>query len=631
MHRQYIFGAVVLLCSALLLSLQQQASRTDLTVLVVVCIGGYIATAFLIPVVGPKCLAKGLSGRDLHKHSDALIPETLGIVSGTISVICSVLLQLHHAKGQQDDPFDYYESGLLSMTLMLMLGFADDMWLKCIAALATATTATAGNGEWLLQHLLQGLLPAVVLGIKDANTKSRASSYQLVADLCRVCGAADGASVEGLATLVVAGLGARSQHMVAASVLALTRVCYEFTASMGAEFCDKLLGAVVMLLGVGDREVVRAVLSFFKVVLAVFPQAVLDAHLDSIIGGVESWKRKNRNYFRMEVKYLFERLLKKYGYERISAAVTDEMKKVLRNVVKSQEHRKKKEREAALRGAQGQQQGQGRKGQRSFEEELADNGMSDDEGRGDADAEPTDLLDPSAELVTRRGSKRGRGGDGGDETMGLSSQGGAQDVGDGVRLDAEGRVVVDDEGSEGSDSDSGASGDEASERRRMRRKRRAEGEPDAEGAQQRGGGEDSEMEGSEDGGEEDAEEGRRLPRGAEELGKESIATETTRLKRSEPGQSAMYKRMMKRREAQELAKKKGVVPKKWTGEQFKAKKAGGDIKRGNVDPFAYVPLNPAALKHGKVKQQGNFKGIIGAAKRGSAAGSATHAAKRRRM
>eukprot|EP00727_Mastigamoeba_balamuthi_P002794 m51a1_g12511 putative serine threonine protein kinase 15 (331) ;mRNA; f:144-3946 len=106
---------------------EQQASRTDLTVLVVVCIGGYIATAFLIPVVGPKCLAKGLSGRDLHKHSDALIPETLGIVSGTISIICSVLLQLHHAKGQQDDPFDYYESGLLSMTLMLMLGFADDL------------------------------------------------------------------------------------------------------------------------------------------------------------------------------------------------------------------------------------------------------------------------------------------------------------------------------------------------------------------------------------------------------------------------------------------------------------------------------------------------------------------------
>ncbi|KAJ2141211.1 pre-rRNA processing protein, partial [Coemansia sp. RSA 678] len=32
------------------------------------------------------------------------------------------------------------------------------------------------------------------------------------------------------------------------------------------------------------------------------------------------------------------------------------------------------------------------------------------------------------------------------------------------------------------------------------------------------------------------------------------------------------------------------------GREFRSKKAQGDVKRGNVDPYAYVPLNPKTMK-----------------------------------
>ncbi|KAJ2776243.1 hypothetical protein H4R18_005777, partial [Coemansia javaensis] len=43
------------------------------------------------------------------------------------------------------------------------------------------------------------------------------------------------------------------------------------------------------------------------------------------------------------------------------------------------------------------------------------------------------------------------------------------------------------------------------------------------------------------------------------------------------------------------------------GREFRAKKAHGDVKRGNVDPYAYVPLNPKTMKRGALSVKGSSK------------------------
>ncbi|XP_014677215.1 PREDICTED: RRP12-like protein [Priapulus caudatus] len=59
-----------------------------------------------------------------------------------------------------------------------------------------------------------------------------------------------------------------------------------------------------------------------------------------------------------------------------------------------------------------------------------------------------------------------------------------------------------------------------------------------------------------------------------------------------------------------------------SGLDYKAKKAGGDIKKKNKpDPFAYIPLNMQSLnKRKKAKFQGQFKGIMKGVKKGAAKG-----------
>ena len=59
------------------------------------------------------------------------------------------------------------------------------------------------------------------------------------------------------------------------------------------------------------------------------------------------------------------------------------------------------------------------------------------------------------------------------------------------------------------------------------------------------------------------------------------------------------------------------------GSRFRATKAKGDMKQGNVDPYAYISLDSRILSKKKKNQTiGKFKNLIGAAKKGAKEGSA---------
>jgi ribosomal RNA-processing protein 12 len=68
--------------------------------------------------------------------------------------------------------------------------------------------------------------------------------------------------------------------------------------------------------------------------------------------------------------------------------------------------------------------------------------------------------------------------------------------------------------------------------------------------------------------------------------------------------------IQRRREKREelLAKGKKTVQ---GGDRFKADKAGGDVKKGKLDPFAYVPLDPAQLnKRSRGSAHKRFEAVI---------------------
>lgn len=80
----------------------------------------------------------------------------------------------------------------------------------------------------------------------------------------------------------------------------------------------------------------------------------------------------------------------------------------------------------------------------------------------------------------------------------------------------------------------------------------------------------------------------------------------------------------KQNEEAEVVKSRGIYrdtrKKNEAGSQYRAKKAAGDMKRsGAPDPYAYLPLDRKALKK-RPSTKDQFKGLIGAARKGAIIG-----------
>jgi UDP-N-acetylglucosamine--dolichyl-phosphate N-acetylglucosaminephosphotransferase len=91
-------------------------------------VGGYLLTTNLIPAVAELNKKAGLWGKDLGKKGtkleDVQVPEALGIVCGTVFLVCAIVSQMMYSSGPGD--MVIYNSALFSVCFMIFLGFTDD-------------------------------------------------------------------------------------------------------------------------------------------------------------------------------------------------------------------------------------------------------------------------------------------------------------------------------------------------------------------------------------------------------------------------------------------------------------------------------------------------------------------------
>jgi len=121
-----------------------------------------LVTLILIPTVAPKCIKANLFGRDINKNGTGKVPETLGIVSGIVCIIAVISLQWTFP-GKLGE----HNAALISMCLMLLLGFCDDVldlrWRDklILSFVATVPLLIGYTGETTIQiprTVLRGLL-----------------------------------------------------------------------------------------------------------------------------------------------------------------------------------------------------------------------------------------------------------------------------------------------------------------------------------------------------------------------------------------------------------------------------------------------------------------------------------------
>ena len=90
----------------------------------------FAATLLLVPAVAPAFARKGLKGRDLGRRGTARealeVPSALGLVAGLVFLVATIVSMLPIDAGRAAELRDY-NAALLSVSFMVLLGFADDV------------------------------------------------------------------------------------------------------------------------------------------------------------------------------------------------------------------------------------------------------------------------------------------------------------------------------------------------------------------------------------------------------------------------------------------------------------------------------------------------------------------------
>jgi len=116
-------------CMCISAMITNEETMTLLLWSLVISVAGFLLVNALVPVVAEYTLKRSICGKDMGKkgtvHESRDIPEALGLVSGVVYLICTILNQLSYAKTLNQ--LVIYNSALFSICFMIFLGFTDDI------------------------------------------------------------------------------------------------------------------------------------------------------------------------------------------------------------------------------------------------------------------------------------------------------------------------------------------------------------------------------------------------------------------------------------------------------------------------------------------------------------------------
>lgn len=424
------------------------------------------------------------------------------------------------------------------------------------------------------KDFITALLPEVIICTKEVSVGARKNAYNLLVEIgnafVRFCGNPKEAMDQYL-VLVYAGLTG-SVTMITCTVLTLTRLVFQFKDSIEVGNMEQLLHNICLLLTSRTREIVKAALSFIKVVLFIMDPKTLASHVTVMMEGIGNIKDDVRRHFRSKLKNIFTKFIRKFGFELVKSMLPAEHHKVLANIRKAEARNKRKRQAAEAQDDSDEEEETPKNKSESIEDILAesDSDMSEDEAKPKnaqkkavkqkakawlkegGDDDPLNFLDPKVSqrvLATNPELKKGTRKE------------------HGFKVTSDGRLIIRDDGEEEDVKEKDGEIDDILEEAGVKSKK----------AQKRRFKDDN-------------------------LDDEMDVEPELKYK---AGGSGIHRPLLKD-----------------TGTEYKSKKGKGDIKqKGKLDPYAYIPLKKAQLNRRKrAKLQGQFKGMVRGAQKGALSG-----------
>ncbi|CAO3609394.1 unnamed protein product [Mucor hiemalis] len=454
-------------------------------------------------------------------------------------------------------------------------------------------------------HFIPAILSEVVLASKDNNEKTRNFAFDLLVNMGnkmkeggvvknnRLEGFDEStpdaqASISEFFTMVTAGLAGTTAHMIGATVGALSRIFFEFKDDLPFELASELLQTVNVLAASNNREIVKAAVGYVKVCIVVLDIGILQPQLESIVRSLLKCQQQHKSHFKVKIRHMFERLIRRFGYEAVANLMPEDDRKMIVNIQKRRLRAKRR------KGANHNDQSDDEEGDDVSARAAAKKGAFQDayeevlygsESEIDDDDSEDETLKTVKAAITAQKQKQKKKQSVSNAFIREDNEDGPLDFLDRSAL---GRISSNKPAQRKLKSNKGAfaEGDDG---------RLVINEP-------------KEQKGNEDEEQEEATEDYYMQHITNPDG--FIRDKRNRIK-FKKGKDAVDD-AMEVDDGEEGKKEKRPVKKfEKIGKEFRSKRAGGDVKRkGQMDPFSYVPLNKVIKKKGRRDQKVTYTGRV---------------------
>ena len=200
------------------------------------------------------------------------------------------------------------------------------------------------------REFLLKAIPEVIMCTNEAK-RSRIAAFNLLVNAAKAFITVDSengeqklalqrAKLEEYFDIVSMGLSG-STSVMKATIVALSRLVFEFKDQLSSKLLNNVTDNMCVLLSSNTREITKAAFGFVFVLLRILRNDQFAQHLKNILHALFNWKDATRRYFKQLVKKLLVRVVRKYGYDTIHSMVPEEHKKQLAYIQKQAKRAKR--------------------------------------------------------------------------------------------------------------------------------------------------------------------------------------------------------------------------------------------------------------------------------------------------
>lgn len=162
--------------------------------------------------------------------------------------------------------------------------------------------------------------------------------------------------------MVAGGLAGATPHMISATVTAISRLVFEFKGldlacfaytlfadvlrradTISSQMQTEIFTTLLVFLSSSNREIVKSTLGYVKLAVHTLPADLLRPYLNNLVPALLAWSHDHKNHFKAKVRHIFERMIRRFGWNDVyQAAGEEQASKVLVNIKKRKERAKRR-------------------------------------------------------------------------------------------------------------------------------------------------------------------------------------------------------------------------------------------------------------------------------------------------